>query len=324
MIELLQAGLLTTIQDAGRYGQAALGVGHAGPMDRIAARLANWLVGNDAAAPLLEMSLTGPRLRFARDACIALAGAEVDATIDGAAISGWRPWPVAAGSVLNCRVLRRGARAYLAVAGGIAVEAVLGSCSSDVNAGIGPFGGAALKAGLKLALGRGGVRLRRPPRWSLSPLPWFDGSATRRLRLLPGSHFAQLESSARNSLLQQRFRIASESNRVGARLHGPRLQLQRPVELVSAAVTAGTLQLPPGGQPIVLTAEHPTTGGYPRIAHLIDVDQPHLAQRRPGDVVEFDLVDAAEAERLRQRRERALALLHETLQQRLREIRCDA
>lgn len=324
MIELLQAGLLTTIQDAGRHGQAALGIGQAGPMDRIAARLANWLVGNDGAAALLEISLAGPRLRFARDACIALAGAQVEANIDGAAISGWRPWPVAAGSVLDCRVLRRGARAYLAVAGGIAAEAVLGSCSSDVNAGIGPFDGAALATGARLAAGAGGLRLRRPPRWSLSPLPWFDGSAARRLRLLPGSHFSELDAVSRNGLLRQRFRVASESNRVGVRLHGPALQLQRPLELVSAAVNAGTLQLPPGGQPIVLTAEHPTTGGYPRIAHLIDVDQPHLAQRRPGDAVEFELVDADEAERLRQRRERALARVHETLQQRLREIRCDA
>lgn len=324
MIELLQAGLLTTIQDAGRYGQAALGIGQAGPMDRVAARLANWLVGNDGAAALLEISLAGPRLRFARDACIALAGAQVEANIDGAAIGGWRPWPVAAGSVLDCRALRRGARAYLAVAGGIATEPVLGSCSTDVNAGIGPFDGAALAAGARLAVGLSGLRLRRPPRWSLSPLPWFDGSATRRLRLLPGSHFPELDAASRNGLLQQRFRVASESNRVGVRLHGPALQLQRPLELVSAAVNAGTLQLPPGGQPIVLTAEHPTTGGYPRIAHLIDVDQPHLAQRRPGDAVEFELVDADEAERLRQRRERALARVHETLQQRLREIRCDA
>lgn len=324
MIELLQAGLLTTVQDAGRYGHAALGIGQAGPMDRIAARLANWLVGNDGAAPLLEISLAGPRLHFRRDACIALAGAQVEANIDGAVISGWRPWPIARGSVLDCRVLRRGARAYLAVAGGLTVEPVLGSCSTDVNAGLGPLGGGALAAGATLALGRSGLQLRKPPRWSLSPLPWFDGSGTRRLRLLPGSHYPELDAASRSHLLQQRFRVASESNRVGVRLHGPSLQLSRPLELVSAAVGAGTLQLPPGGQPIVLTAEHPTTGGYPRIAHLIDVDQPHLAQRRPGDAVEFALVDADEAEHLRQRRERALARVHETLQQRLREIRCDA
>lgn len=324
MIELLQAGLLTTIQDAGRYGQAALGIGQAGPMDRIAARLANWLVGNDGAAPLLEINLAGPRLRFNRDSCIALAGAQVEANVDGAAVAGWTPWPVARGSVLDCRALRRGARAYLAVAGGIAADAVLGSCSTDVNAGLGPLGGTALAAGARLALGPGGLRLRRPPRWSLSPLPWFDASSMRRLRLLPGSHYSELDAASRSQLLQQRFRVASESNRVGVRLQGPVLQLSRPLELVSAAVNAGTLQLPPGGQPIVLTAEHPTTGGYPRIAHLIDVDQPHLAQRRPGDAVEFELVDADEAERLRQRRERALARVHETLQQRLREIRCDA
>lgn len=324
MIEVLRAGLLTTIQDRGRYGQAALGIGQAGPMDRIAARLANWLVGNGDDAALLEISLLGPRLRFAQDSCIALCGAQAEASIDGVPLFGWRPWPIARGATLDCGVLRRGARVYLAVAGGIAAEAVLGSCSTDINAGIGPLDGKAVNAGTHLAIQAGGLRLRQPPRWSLSPLPWFDHAGTRRLRLLPGSHYGELDTASRAALAQQRFRVASESNRVGVRLLGPGLGLGRPLELVSAAVTGGTLQLPPGGQPILLGAEHPTTGGYPRIAHLIDVDQPHLAQRRPGDAIEFELVDADRAEQLRQRRERALARVHETLQQRLHEIRCDA
>jgi biotin-dependent carboxylase-like uncharacterized protein len=325
MIEVLRGGLLTSVQDGGRRGHAAVGVGRAGAMDRHCAMLANWLAGNTADAALLEISLTGPRLRFARAACIALAGADCEAQLDGAPLPAWRPVPVSAGAVLDCGRVLHGARAYLAISGGIPVEPVLGSRSMDVNAGLGPNGGRPLRSGDTLPLPQSpALRLRRASTWSLAPRPWFDPSPTRVLRLLRGSHHAALDAASQAALVGERFRIAPESNRVGARLRGAPLHLQQALELVSAAVTAGTLQLPPGGQPIMLGAEHPTTGGYPRIAHLIDVDQPHLAQRRPGDSVVFRLVELDEAQALRQRRDQALQRLHDTLRQRLRESGCDA
>jgi allophanate hydrolase subunit 2 len=162
------------------------------------------------------------------------------------------------------------------------------------------------------------------PAWSVAPRHWFDPSPQRVLRLLRGSHYDALDDASRDALTTRLFRVSSESNRVGVRLLGPALRLSAPLELVSAAVTWGTLQLPPSGEPIMLAAEHPTTGGYPRIAHLIEPDRSHLAQRRPGDSVLLQWVDAEEAERLRRRREHALARLHETLQQRRRESGCDA
>uniref|UniRef100_UPI003CCD49D9 5-oxoprolinase subunit C family protein n=1 Tax=Tahibacter caeni TaxID=1453545 RepID=UPI003CCD49D9 len=152
MIEILRPGLLSSVQDLGRRGHAAIGVGGAGAMDRNALTLANWLVGNDAGAAALECTLSGPRLRFAADACIAWCGADGDLMVNGQPLPTWRPVPVATGSVLDAAVLRRGARGYLAVAGGIAVEPVLGSRSVDVNAGLGPCAGRALQAGDRLPL----------------------------------------------------------------------------------------------------------------------------------------------------------------------------
>lgn len=323
MIEVLRPGLLSSVQDLGRRGHAAIGVGGAGAMDSNALTLANWLVGNDAGAAALECTLNGPRLRFTADACIAWCGADGELRLDGAPLPTWRPLPVAAGQVLDAAGLRRGARGYLAVAGGIAVAPVLGSRSVDVNAGLGPCDGRALQTGDQLPLSDAARPwLRRTPAWSLMPWPWFDPAPARVLRVLRGSHFDALDPASRKSLLREPFHIAAESNRVGVRLLGPALQLTAPLELVSAAVTAGTLQLPPGGQPIMLAAEHPTTGGYPRIAHLIATDQPHLAQRRPGETVRLALIEPDEAEALRRRHATALARLHDHLRQRLQELRC--
>lgn len=324
MIQVLHPGLLSSVQDPGRRGHAAIGVGRAGAMDPTLLRLANWLVGNTADAAAIECTLVGPRLRFDANTCIAWCG-DANVQLDGAALPAWRPVPVARGSVLDTGALRRGARAYLAVAGGIAVAPVLGSRSVDVNAGLGPCEGRALRAGDRLPLAHGEPsRLRRAPAWSIATWPWFDPSPQRVLRILRGSHHDALDPPSREALTTQRFRVSPESNRVGVRLLGPILRLRAPLELVSAPVTWGTLQLPPSGQPIMLAAEHPTTGGYPRIAHLIAADQSHLAQRRPGDSVLLRLVDAEETERLRQRRDQALQRLHDTLQQRRRESGCDA
>lgn len=325
MIDVLRAGLLSSVQDQGRRGHAATGVGHAGAMDADAAKLANWLAGNDADAAVIEITLSGPALRFTRATTIALCGAEAELRLDGERIAGWRPQAVAAGDVLDCGGLRRGARLYLAVAGGIAVAPVLGSRSVDINAGLGPCEGRALRAGDRLPLAaEDGLRLRRTPAWSLAPAPWFDPDPQRRLRLLPGAHYAELEPASQRTLQTETFRILPESNRVGLRLQGAALRLRQPLELISAGVTRGTLQLPPGGQPIMLAAEHPTTGGYPRIAHLIGADQSRLGQYRPGDSLRLRLVGLDEAEALRARRARALALVHHYIEQKLMEIRCGA
>ncbi|MBN8728815.1 MAG: biotin-dependent carboxyltransferase family protein [Xanthomonadales bacterium] len=306
-ITVLKPGLMTSLQDRGRRGHMAIGVGRAGPMDELAHRLANALVGNDPGAVALEVSLLGPRLRFEADACIALAGAPFPARLGGAVLPMWQARTVAAGEVLDVGALRSGARACLAVAGGFAVDAVLGSRACDVNARLGPFGGRPLIAGDVLPLAA--APRRGDANWSLDPRPWFDPDPERPLRLVRGTHFERLDAASQVALFEAGFRIAADSNRVGFRLDGPRLSLSTPLETVSEPVAFGTVQLPPGGQPIVLMAEHPTTGGYPRIGQVAAVDLPRLAQRPPGAPVRFRPIGHDEAEARYLERERALARL---------------
>ncbi len=321
---MLKPGLLTTLQDRGRFGHAALGVGSAGAMDEVALRLAHALVGNDDSSAALEISVLGPRLRFDSDTIIALTGAEFPARLDGQPIAMWQPLEVRAGSELDLGAARRGARGYLAVAGGFAVDSVLDSQSTDVNARLGPFGGRPLRAGDVLDLdevhdGPGAdtrTNGRHPP-WSLDPRPWFDADPARPIRLIRGAHFDALDTTSRKALFDAEFRIDTDSNRVGFRLDGPRLALASTLELVSEPTAFGTMQLPPSGQPIVLMAEHPPTGGYPRIAQVAVIDLPRLAQRRPGDHVRFRTIGLDESQTRYLARERALARLIDTIAARL-------
>lgn len=311
-VQVLRPGLLSTLQDAGRPGHAALGIGRAGAADRPAWRLANALVGNTGGEAALEITLQGPTLRFERAARIALTGAPIDASVGERPLLPWTAVDLPAGSVLRLRGMRQGCRSYLAVRGGFAVPAVLGSRSEDLHARLGPFGGRALTAGDVLPLDETGgidaidqLRIRR---WGVDPQPWFD-FAMGPLALLPGSHADRLDAASRERLHRQPFRLAASSNRTGARLEGEALALAAPLELVSEAVLPGTVQLPPSGQPIALLAEAPVTGGYPRIGQVAAVDLPTLAQRRPGDRVQFTSITLDEALERQHRRERELLRL---------------
>lgn len=338
-LHVLSPGLLTTVQDGGRHGFAAVGVGNAGAMDGVSLRLANLLAGNAQNTAALEITLRGPRLRFAADALIAIAGADIDVHCDGTAVPLWRPVLLRAGSELQFGGTRRGTRAYLAVAGGIDLPAVLGSRSTDINAALGPIP-RPLAAGDELACaaaprsrcGDLWDAFEAGPReghadnrnvfwttWSLDPTPWFDADTAKPIRAIAGTHFDRLDPESQRALFGAEFRIGIDSNRVGCRLEGVPLRLAAPIELVSEGTAPGTVQLPPGGVPIVLTAEAPPTGGYPRVAHVIAVDLPHLAQRRPGDAVRFAQTDLADAQMRYLERERALTRLRETVRWRLRQ-----
>ena len=339
-LRILKPGLLSSVQDRGRHGHAALGVGHAGAIDRPALAIANALVGNMSGAAALEMTVVGAVCRFERATRIAVCGAEVVARLDDRIVPGWRAIDVAAGQTLDCSRFARGARACLAVRGGFAVERVLGSASADLNAGLGPR---ALAAGDVLEFdegpddggnGRGrGIEVgsassdrwvqsvrasdRRCIPFSVDPCLWFDPDVHKPLRLVRGRHFDALDAASRRVLFEASFRIARDSNRVGLRLEGPLLHLEHPLELVSEAVADGTLQLPPGGQPIMLMAERPTTGGYPRIGQLATVDLARLGQRRPGDSVRFVECSLDEAIAATRRQRRELDLLLTAIRERL-------
>jgi antagonist of KipI len=338
-IEVLAPGLLTCVQDLGRPGHAAIGVGGAGAMDSIALRLANALVGNVENAAALEITLRGPRVRFASEAVIALTGADLDATCGGEPVPTWRPVLLRAGAELELRGVRRGARSYLSVSGGIDTSFVLGSRSADINAALGPLGGRALIVGDELPIGpatspeqlalahalrapQPGVRTEpagiAAANWSLDPAPWLDVLTNQPIALLRGAHFERLNSASQRTLFDGVFRVGNQSNRVGYRLEGAPLKLAEPLELISEGVVPGTLQLPPGGEPIVLMAEAPTTGGYPRIGQVAGIDLPRLAQRKPGDPVRFAEISLADAQSRYLERERTLTALKHTIAERLR------
>jgi len=334
-IEVLAPGLLTSVQDGGRHGHAASGVGGAGAMDPFALRLANLLVGNDEAAAAFEVTLLGPRLRVDADCLIAICGADIDTRCGSLAIPGWRPVLLRGGSELALAGTRRGARAYLAIAGGLDLPRVLGSHSTDINAALGPLP-RPLQKGDALHVVSGEARKRVSAfartlpatpkraaaaftRWSLNPWPWFDSTGAQPIRAVAGRDFERLDDASQRALFGAEFGVGVDSNRVGFRLEGTPLALRRPFEIVSAGSAPGCVQLPPGGTPIALMAEAPTSGGYPLVAHVITVDQGRLGQRRPGETVRFAQTDLADAQMRYLERERAMRRLALTIAERLRE-----
>lgn len=315
-VSVLKPGLLSTLQDGGRRGHAAIGVGRAGAMDVPAWRLANALVGNRGDEAALECTLLGPTLRFERDAWIALTGAPIQAHIGAFELPPWSACQIPAGSVLQLGGMPVGCRSYLAVRGGFDVAPVLGSRSSDLHARLGYEGGRALQAGDVLSIGHADAAhgtdatdTIQALSWRLDPQPWFD-FASAPITLLHGSHWLQLDDGSQERLHGARFSVGKDSNRTASRLDGQTLQLRAPLELISEAALPGTMQLPPSGQPIVLMVEAPVTGGYPRIGQVAAVDLPRLAQRRPGDTVFFrrDTLEHAIA-RLAEREQALDALL---------------
>ena len=296
-IRVLAPGLLSTLQDGGRRGWRHLGVGCAGALDAFSHAVANRMVGNDVDAATLEITLTGPSLRFENAARIAICGAEVDAHAGGIELPGWRRIDLPARTTLAFGGCRRGARVYLAVAGGFATPRVLGGASTDLRGGFGGHDGRALATGDVLMLADGDAAhvdaLAIAP-WWIDPTPDLEFTRTTLVRVLPGRDVL----APADALFACEWRVAPASNRQGLRLRGDALTLSSPHEAISEPVAPGTIQLPPDGRPIVLLADAQTHGGYPRIGHAIAADHPRLAQLRPGDALRFVPCTTNEARRL--------------------------
>lgn len=330
---MLHPGVITTIQDRGRPDHQREGIPVSGAMDELSLRIANLLVGNAETEAALEMTLVGPTLRFDEQTLIAFTGADLGAAVDGERVPLWRAVRVAAGTIVTMEAASRGCRGYLAVAGGMAVPAVLGSRSTYVRASLGGLGGRPLRRGDLVAFGPPSELSRRiadalvhrdrpskvvAARWSAAPtfVPYFR--STNPIRLVEGEHTKLLTVESAQQLWSAEFRVQAQSDRMGYRLEGPELALAQPTELLSEAVAFGTVQLPPGGNPIVLMADRQTTGGYPRIGEVATVDLPLVAQLKPGDRLRFRSVSLDEAQRLYLARESdivqarmAIALRHQ-------------
>ncbi|MGZ8744363.1 MAG: 5-oxoprolinase subunit C family protein [Nocardioides sp.] len=269
-LTVLETGLLTTVQDAGRPGQASLGVGRSGACDLASYRLANRLVGNAEDAAVLEVTYGGLRLRADGDVVVASTGARGNGCWHHNA-----PATLRSGDDLVLGVPTSGLRTYVAVRGGFDVDPVLGSCATDTLSGLGPD---VLAPGAVLAIGTSCLPM---PGVDLAPVTDPEaGDVT--VPVTPGPRLDWFREEAWTSLVQQPWTVTSDSNRVGLRLEGEALKRTRTDELPSEGLVRGALQVPPSGKPVLFLADHPVTGGYPVIGYVADADVDRCAQLRPG------------------------------------------
>ncbi|MFD3451114.1 biotin-dependent carboxyltransferase family protein [Streptomyces sp. NPDC058691] len=281
-LDVVRAGALTTVQDLGRYGHAALGVARSGALDRPAHRLANRLAGNPAGAATLETTLTGVAVRAGRALTAVVTGAPAAVRVDGRPAAWAEPVHVPAGAVLDVGPAASGVRSYLAVDGGVAVPEVLGSRSADLLSGLGP---APLKDGDVLPLGEPAG----PPVHTDLP-PWQGPPGELVLPVLLGPRDDWFTPVALRTLTAGRYAVSPRSNRIALRMTGPALERAVERELPSEGMVVGAVQVPPDGRPVLFLADSPTTGGYPVIGVVPERHLAAAAQAAPGLPVRFTLV----------------------------------
>jgi len=299
-------GLLTTVQDLGRPNAIAAGVQPGGAMDRFAHSAANLLVGNDPGLATLECTLAGPALIAEQTCLIAITGADLDPRVNGAEALSWTSLLLRPGDRLAFAGRRQGARAYIAVAGGFAADRWLGSLSTNLLTARGGIQGRALKAGDALSVageaGKPGVEGRHVP---LQLRPAYSDHT---LHAVPGPHLKRLDAESRRLIFQAPYEVGRDSNRMGYRLDGAQLTTSGE-ELLSFGLVAGAVQVPAGGQPILLMADHQTAGGYPVVATVVSASLPVAAQLLPGHQLQLAEITMARALKMRQ----TLAIALETL-----------
>jgi biotin-dependent carboxylase-like uncharacterized protein len=278
-VVVLRHGLLTTIQDHGRPGLAHMAVPRSGAADLPSLELANRLVGNSDDAAAFETTLLGADLQFTDARWVAVTGANAIIRIDGRSANMYRAQYVPAGGVLAVGNAIHGVRSYIAISGGIAVPAVLGSRSTDTLSGLGP---ASASDGAALPLGS---PVRSPAAIDIAPQP---RQASRiKIRLIPGPRYEWVTAEAQQTLETAAYEVSTDSNRIGVRLLGPKLEMSGREGLPSEGILLGAVQVPPSGQPLIFLPDHPTTGGYPVIGVVHPRDLRLVAQSRPGDQIEF-------------------------------------
>jgi biotin-dependent carboxylase-like uncharacterized protein len=280
IVEVISPGMLTSIQDLGRYGYGPLGVSPAGAADPIALRFGNRLVGNPENTAALEMTLLGGTFGFPEGAVVALTGAEFEA-----AIPLWSPVRLNPGATLKVGGSLTGARCYLCVRGGISVPLFVDSASTHILTGL---GGRRVQRGDKLQIGNAvasePIQIPRPD------------YLRKVLRVTKGPQ--DFGDNALQVFCSSSYSVTEDSNRMGLRLQGPPIEAPHGGQMISEGVSLGAIQIPADGQPIILFVDQQTTGGYPKIANVITADLPSVGQLRPRDQIRFELIDAREARRL--------------------------
>lgn len=312
-IQVLKPGMLSSFQDLGRTGYQHLGVPVGGAMDTRAHRLANLLVGNDENEATLEITLTGPTLRFDAPACIAICGAQLSPTLNAEPVPNNRPLIVRRGDVLAFGARAAGLRAYMAWHGGVALTSVMASRSTYLRGGFGGFQGRALRKDDTLTLNADlqdrNLRELAHELWQIKVyLPAILGMKPRPvIRAVRGAHAPLFTDDSVQRFFSGGYEISPQSERMGYRLQGATLKLLSATQLLSEATSFGSVQVPPDGNPIILMADRQTTGGYTKIAHVATVDLPFIAQGMPGETLRFMEISLEEAQSLDARHEEAFA-----------------
>ncbi len=321
-INVISAGIATTIQDLGRPGYYHLGIPMGGAMDRLALRTANLLVGNDEGAAGLESVFVGPELEFTRDATVAVCGAELPPKVDGEPRETWTAFPVKAGQVLSFDFLKSGARAYIAISGGINTQPKLGSRSTYAIGALGGIDGRAVQPGDTLPVGNGAkavkaglsvpAALRRGP------------SNPAELRVLPGLYWHRITEQAQNGFFEDTWKVANEADRMGYRFQGGRklefVEREQPFgagadpsNITDACYPYGSVQVPSGTEPIVLHRDAVSGGGYFMIGTVISADMDLIGQLQPHTPVRFVRVDMEAALAARKDRAATMNAIREAL-----------
>ncbi len=302
-LKVVSPGLHTTVQDLGRYGYQAFGVPVSGALDVVSHRLANRMVGNADNAPTLEILFHGPTLEVQADSVrVGLSGGDAEIELMGdrpRSLGSWRSIRLERGQVFRVSRLSEAACCYLAVEGGLEVERCLGSASTYARGGFGGLAGRALQAGDLVPLARD----RASERAELGLAETPPSTRGQPIRLVLGPQEDHFTDAALECLVSAEFTVSKHSDRMGMRLDGPTLAHRDGYNIVSDGIATGAIQVPGSGQPILLLADHQTTGGYPKIATVISADIPVVGRRKPGDPIRFAAVDVAEAERLRREAE---------------------
>ncbi|CAM5220155.1 Antagonist of KipI OS=Ureibacillus acetophenoni OX=614649 GN=SAMN05877842_11087 PE=4 SV=1 [Ureibacillus acetophenoni] len=304
---ILKPGLLTTVQDSGRRESQQYGVIVSGAMDATSYRLGEMLLQQEPSAAI-EFTLIGPTVQFNCDTVFCLTGADFHPLLNGTVCAMWKPVFASAGSILKLQSSRNGARGYLHIKGGIQVEKTLGSYSTYIRAGIGGYKGRPLQMGDVLPISESGTvqKINR----AIHPKDLISTSQNVVIRVVKGTEYERFTDESKDALLNTTFTVTKDADRMGYRLEGEhRLFTTKKFDLLSEAVTFGTIQVPPGGHPIILMADRQTTGGYPKIAQVISVDLPKLAQLQPFAKIRFELVTLEEAQELIIKQENKLRLL---------------
>jgi biotin-dependent carboxylase-like uncharacterized protein len=303
VIEVRSPGLFTTVQDLGREGFGPMGVSPSGAADPISLRLGNRLLGNPENAAGLEMTLLGGTFVFPQPAMAALTGSDFGAMLDGSPAGLRTSFEIRAGQTLRLGPTWTGARCYLCVQGGIEVNLFLGSASTHILSGLGGLDGRALKKGDVLNIGpaRGDFRTRTIARPALAAL-----APRKILRVTRGPQSGWFPASSLAAFYDCTYRVTEESNRMGLRLEGTAIDGHAGGHMISEGVSLGAIQVPSGGQPIILFVEQQTAGGYPKIANVISADLPSVGQLRPRDEIRFERVELETARSLLRKQDELL------------------